>query len=52
MYCWLVGVTEQGNHYITKLTTTGQYIKKFECNGFAPGELCKPTTPTIISLIT
>ena len=40
-------VTELGNHCITKLTKTGQFITRFGSEGFAPGQLYNPTSLTI-----
>ena len=42
-------IAEYGNHCITKLTTTGQYITRFGCHGSAPGQLDTPTSLTINS---
>ena len=44
--CYLY-VAEWGNHCITKLTTTGQYITRFGSKGFAPGHLDNPSSLTI-----
>ena len=40
-------VAEYGNHCITKLTTTGEYITRFGSKGSAPGQLCYPYSLTI-----
>ena len=40
-------VAEHRNHCITKLTTKGQYIKRFGYKGSAPGQLFFPTSLTI-----
>ena len=39
-------VAERDNHCITKFTTTGQYLKRFGSEGFAPGQLDSPTSLT------
>ena len=40
-------VAEWGNHCITKLTTTGQYIARFGTKGSDPGQLYCPSSLTI-----
>ena len=40
-------VAEWGNHCITKLTTTGQYITRFGSSGSAPGQLFCPSSLSI-----
>ena len=42
-----VYVAECGNHCITKLTTTGEYITRFGSRGSAPGQLYNPSSLTI-----
>ena len=40
-------VVEYGNNCITKLTTTGEFIKRFGSYGSAPGQLNHPSSLTI-----
>ena len=42
-----VYVVEWGNHCITKLTTTGEFITRFGSKGSAPGQLYFPSSLTI-----
>ena len=42
-----VYVAEWGNHCITKLTTTGEFITRFGFKGSAPGQLDYPSSLTI-----
>ena len=37
-------VAEWDNHCITKLNTTGHYITRFGCKGYATGQLCCPSS--------
>ena len=40
-------IAEFGDHCITKLTTTGEYITRFGSRGIAPGQLYYPNSLTI-----
>ena len=42
-----VYVTEYGNHCITKVTATGEFITRFGSKGFAPGQLNYPLSLSI-----
>ena len=42
-----VYVAEYGNHCITKLTRTGDFITRFGSKGYAPGQLFRPSFLTI-----
>ena len=42
-------VAEWGSHCVTKLTTTGQYINKFGCQGSAQGQLLYPSSVVVMN---